>query len=193
MNSSGAIVTSYSYQPFGKTTISGSATTPFDFTGRENDGTGLYYYRARYYDPLYQRFIAQDPIGFAGGDVNLYGYVKNSSPNLADPFGTQVYPGPIAQQIADQLETSAPGPAITPYPPGEPGMYCAQPPPPPPPAPSNCPQAEVPYDWMEEVDAAAVAGAGLGKWLGGEYGAVGGALLGGGFGLWLWDQNSNCS
>lgn len=44
---------------------------PTKFTGRENDGTGLYFYRARYYNPTYQRFIAQDPIGFAGGDPNL--------------------------------------------------------------------------------------------------------------------------
>jgi len=37
-----------------------------EFTGRENDGTGLYFYRARYYNPTFQRFIAQDPIGFGG-------------------------------------------------------------------------------------------------------------------------------
>jgi RHS repeat-associated protein len=35
-------------------------------TGRENDGTGVYFYRARYYSATFQRFIAQDPIGFAG-------------------------------------------------------------------------------------------------------------------------------
>ena len=44
----GAIQTEYTYEPFGKTTASGiSSTNPFQFTGRENDGTGLYYYRAR--------------------------------------------------------------------------------------------------------------------------------------------------
>jgi len=57
-------------------------------TGRENDGTGLYFYRARYYSPTYQRFIAQDPIGFKGGDANLYAYVHDSPPVLTDPFGT---------------------------------------------------------------------------------------------------------
>jgi YD repeat-containing protein len=41
VNSSGSIVSSYTYQPFGKSTASGSATTAFQFTGRENDGTGL--------------------------------------------------------------------------------------------------------------------------------------------------------
>ena len=34
-----------------------------------------------------QRFISQDPIGFAGGDSNLYGYVLNDPVNLVDPSG----------------------------------------------------------------------------------------------------------
>ncbi len=67
-DSSGASQTQYAYDPFGNTTIGGaSSTNSYQFTGRENDGTGLYYYRARYYSPTLQRFIAQDPIGFAGG------------------------------------------------------------------------------------------------------------------------------
>ena len=36
-------------------------------TARENDQTGLYYYRARYYDPTLKRFISEDPIGLAAG------------------------------------------------------------------------------------------------------------------------------
>ena len=48
---------------------------------------GLYYYRARYYDPLEGRFISKDPIGFAGGDVNVYRYVGNNSINFIDPLG----------------------------------------------------------------------------------------------------------
>ncbi|MHC1727321.1 MAG: RHS repeat-associated core domain-containing protein [Syntrophobacteraceae bacterium] len=48
---------------------------------------GLYYMRARYYDPGVGRFISEDPIGFAGGDVNLYGYVANDPINAIDPFG----------------------------------------------------------------------------------------------------------
>ena len=50
-DSSGNLNTSYTYEPFGNTTISGSSGNPYQFTGRENDGTGLYYYRARYYSP----------------------------------------------------------------------------------------------------------------------------------------------
>jgi RHS repeat-associated protein len=87
-NSSGTITTSYTYDPFGNVTVSGSANAnPYQFTGRENDGNGLYLYRARYYSPVFQRFIAQDPIGFQGGDANLYGYVGENPTNWIDPNG----------------------------------------------------------------------------------------------------------
>ncbi len=66
-----------------------SPRTRYTFTGRERDEfTGLYYYRARWYDAMIGRFISEDPIGFAGGDVNLYGYVKNNPVNFVDPNGT---------------------------------------------------------------------------------------------------------
>ena len=45
---------------------------PFQYTGRENDSTGFYYYRARYYAPELQRFVSEDPIRFRSGDVNFY-------------------------------------------------------------------------------------------------------------------------
>jgi RHS repeat-associated protein len=84
----GTIATAYSYQPFGASISSGaSSVNSSQFTGRENDGTGLYYYRARYYNPINQRFIAQDPIGFRGGEVNLYGYVGNTPTSFRDPAG----------------------------------------------------------------------------------------------------------
>jgi RHS repeat-associated protein len=87
VNSSGSTAASYTYQPYGQATATGSASNAFQFTGRENDGTGLYFYRARYYNPTYQRFIAQDPIGFAGGSTNLYTYVMNSPVGSIDPLG----------------------------------------------------------------------------------------------------------
>ena len=61
----GAMQTTYSYDPFGNTTIAGLSANPFQYTGRENDGTGLYYYRARYYSPTLQRFVSEDPLNFA--------------------------------------------------------------------------------------------------------------------------------
>jgi RHS repeat-associated protein len=81
------VQTEYTYEPFGNTTTSGAASTnPSQYTGRENDGTGLYYYRARYYHPGLQRFISQDPIGFRSG-INLYAYVQNDPINFLDPAG----------------------------------------------------------------------------------------------------------
>jgi hypothetical protein len=48
-DTSGAVQTSYTYEPYGATTQSGSfSTNSYKYTGREDDGTGLYYYRARY-------------------------------------------------------------------------------------------------------------------------------------------------
>jgi len=58
----GTVQTHYAYDPFGNTTVTGTSTNPFQYTGRENDGTGLYYYRARYYGPGLQRFISNDPL-----------------------------------------------------------------------------------------------------------------------------------
>ena len=50
--------------------------------------TGLYYFRARYYDPEMGRFLTKDPIGLAGGDTNLYRYCGNDPVNCVDPRGT---------------------------------------------------------------------------------------------------------
>lgn len=86
-NSSGSTIAQYAYQPFGNATVtSGSSTNEFQFTGRENDGTGLFFNRGRYYDPLFQRFVSEDPIGWKGG-ANLFAYVGNNPTNLTDPTG----------------------------------------------------------------------------------------------------------
>jgi RHS repeat-associated protein len=87
-DSSGAVQTTYTYEPFGNTTAAGAANAnPYQYTGRENDATGLYYFRARYYSPVLQRFTSQDPIGFLGGDANLYAYVWSSPTDFIDPLG----------------------------------------------------------------------------------------------------------
>ena len=85
--STGAIATSYSYEPYGNTTASGtSSTNALQYTGRENDGDALYYYRARYYDPVYSRFVSEDPIGLAGG-INGYAYAGGNPIIDVDPLG----------------------------------------------------------------------------------------------------------
>ncbi len=84
----GTVQTQYTYGAFGATSGSGEASDNVSqFTGCENDGTGLYYYRARYYSPRLQRFISEDPIGFAAGDPNLYAYVGNAPTLWVDPLG----------------------------------------------------------------------------------------------------------
>jgi RHS repeat-associated protein len=91
-DTSGNLQTHYSFEPFGVTAVSGSTSAnSVQFTGRELDSTGLYYLRARYYNPRLQRFIAEDPLGFGGGDTNLYGYVGNRPTIFTDPFGLQMY------------------------------------------------------------------------------------------------------
>ncbi len=117
-NGSGATSASFSYEPYGKTTKTGSDDTPLRFTGREDDGpSNLYYNRARYYAPQLGRFISQDPIGFGGG-LNQYAYVGGNpishtdTSGLADDFGGLVlYTGTEAEAIsAQQAAASAPMP-----------------------------------------------------------------------------------
>jgi RHS repeat-associated protein len=103
-SASGTVIQTNVYDAFGSIQSGNTLSQPFAFTGREYDSeTGLYYYRARYYDPLTGRFISKDPIGLNGGNVNLYGYVdtvwkplnetnlymytRDNPVNLTDPFG----------------------------------------------------------------------------------------------------------
>jgi len=89
-DSTGTTQTSYTFEPFGNTTTTGSATTnSFAYTGRELDATGLYYYRARYYNPTLQRLMSEDPVGFIGGS-NLYRYADDNPIDFIDPFGLTV-------------------------------------------------------------------------------------------------------
>lgn len=89
----GSIQTSYAYEPYGRTLVIGSTTdNSFQYTGRENDGTGLYFYRARYYSSALMRFIQEDPIGFESGDTNLFAYVGGNPVTLIDPLGTKGIP-----------------------------------------------------------------------------------------------------
>ena len=62
------------------------------YTGRTLEiTTGLYYYRARYYDPSLGRFISRDPMGTAGSGVNLYVYCGDNPTDATDPTGQVVY------------------------------------------------------------------------------------------------------
>ena len=64
---------------------------PFRYQGQyEDEKTELYYNRFRYYNPDQGNYISQDPIGLAGNNPTLYGYVKNSNMWI-DVFGLDVY------------------------------------------------------------------------------------------------------
>jgi RHS repeat-associated protein len=88
VDGAGAVVGQYKYAPFGtRQSYAGSVASAFQFGARELDEeTGLYYNRARYYDPRLGRFVSEDPIGLAGG-INLYAYAGNDPVNNTDPFG----------------------------------------------------------------------------------------------------------
>ncbi|NCP03637.1 MAG: RHS repeat-associated core domain-containing protein [Deltaproteobacteria bacterium] len=71
-DSSNSIIQRYKYDSFGALTAIQDTEfgNAYTYTGREWDREmGLYYYRARYYDPMEGRFISKDPIGFAGGGM----------------------------------------------------------------------------------------------------------------------------
>jgi len=87
------------YGPFGE--VAGApADFPHQFTGRENDGSGLLFYRARYYSPAQKRFISEDPLGAAGSGHNLYAYASGDPINRIDPTG-MVDVIPSTQQVGD--------------------------------------------------------------------------------------------
>jgi RHS repeat-associated protein len=82
----GTVTGNVYYEPFGKTTESGS-TDLLEFTGRQQAVPDLYYLRARYLDVRNGRFISQDPMGIGGGDPDLYRYVNNNPVSYVDPSG----------------------------------------------------------------------------------------------------------
>ncbi len=82
-----ATTVTYTYDAYGNTTQLGTSGNSQQYTGREKDATGLYYYRARYYQPTIGRFISEDPIGWASGQSNQYAYVGGNPIGYRDSTG----------------------------------------------------------------------------------------------------------
>jgi RHS repeat-associated protein len=98
VNADGTPVERYSYTAYGNVTVydgnwqvrTGGSAHGNDrlFAGREYDtATGLYYNRARWYNPATGSFLTRDPTGYAAGDANLYRYVANNPLAFTDPTG----------------------------------------------------------------------------------------------------------
>jgi len=87
-DSSGDTVQTYEYSVYGQVAVEDiNHPNPYMFAGRRFDiEIGLYYNRARYYNPYTGRFLQTDPIGYGGG-MNLYAYCGNSPIGRTDPSG----------------------------------------------------------------------------------------------------------
>lgn len=89
-DAAGNVVRKIDYDSFGSIVADSNPafTVPFGFAGGLYDrGTNLVRFGFRNYDPEIGRWTAKDPIGFAGGDVDLFGYVSNNPINWIDPYG----------------------------------------------------------------------------------------------------------
>ena len=113
------------YSPFGQQATGTGLTTTgtvvanfaFGYTGTYTDPvTGFQLHGVRWYDPLSQRWLSEDPMGFAGGDENLYRYCRNGPTDGTDPSGLMEplgSPGFGIPPVADH--SAAPAPAFDPW------------------------------------------------------------------------------
>jgi len=92
-NASGNVLLKREYDSFGNILNEENSlpfAVPFGFAGGLHDrDMGLVRFGYRDYDPETGRWTAKDPIGFAGGDTDLYGYCLNDPVNWIDPWGLE--------------------------------------------------------------------------------------------------------
>lgn len=117
-DNSGVVQETVVYDGFGKVTSDSNSSygDRYKYTARELDSeTGLQLNGVRYYDPRTGRWFGIDPIGFAGGDMNLYGYVANSPTNFSDPSGLTADGGTIGLPLPSKNRTPTPKKQDQPY------------------------------------------------------------------------------
>jgi RHS repeat-associated protein len=87
----GTVIQRLDYDEWGRVLLdTNPGFQPFGYAGGlYNRDTGLVRFGARDYDPETGRWAAKDPIGFGGGDANLYGYVWNDPVNFLDSLGLE--------------------------------------------------------------------------------------------------------
>jgi RHS repeat-associated protein len=129
VNNSGSVVEHRHFEPYGSLYAGAMAETPFGFTGEWRDGgTGMYYLRARYYNPSMGAFVSQDALE----TPNRYAYVGGNVVNRVDLNGLQAWcsiggvlvvcPDPIVVTIPPitwippGVTPTIPTPTPTPYP-----------------------------------------------------------------------------
>ncbi len=108
-SSTGTLTGSIKYFPFGATR-SGSVPTDKQYTGQRLDGTGLYYYGARYYDPVISRFISADAVSpdlTNPQSLSKYTYCFNNPLKLNDPTGRWPNFANIGKAIAKGAQAAA--------------------------------------------------------------------------------------
>ena len=126
VDASGSVVESYEYDAWGRTRVFDAAGKElaesaignrYCFQGREIDwATGLYYFRARWYNPVSGRWLSKDPIGISGG-LNLYAFCGNNPVNFVDPLGLQSYDLGIAPRDNSTVDANiTAGPDLGPGP-----------------------------------------------------------------------------
>ena len=108
--SNGAVNSTYRYDVYGgPIQAAGNGTNPYRYTGQAYDSpSGLYYYRARYYDPATGRFLSPDPAGMVDGP-NLYAYAGGNPVTFVDPTGMRIGTcGPIGCGAGPGAHASSP-------------------------------------------------------------------------------------